>query len=672
MSLIFALLGWIMGGNIAFWGDVPVLACLVLSSFLLGFLAYKNKAGRIYFAALGISLGLFLLYRYSPRLPDEIDGLTCIVIKASENYVIVLTKGGKYYVNAYGHGYERFDVLRISGSCKELIKANYESQFDFQDYLEHQGIKGEIIAKSSNLLWQCPLRIRQFSASALSRFSSSTREVLMPLLFNRRSSSSFYQFGSEIGASYVLSASGLFYMGILRAAKKVARPFLQEKGIGWLVIAIGTLLLPLYGGKAGVIRAYSLLWISQILLLKKIELEYLPKLSLSAFAVLLLRPFSFCDSGFLLGLGICLLLYYSRPLLERIGKKKRKYASLLLLRLVILPVSVSGGSYAVFGLFYTLLLTPFSWVAIVLGASSILFRIPSPMMDGYCSFYLGMVRLLSNRSIRIGLPFDGSYIYFIYYGALVICLFLTEIGFQRLRNIFVLGISSLYAASLIPFGYLFTAQVSFINVGQGDSILIRHRDKVVMIDTGGIQGIDMAGDTLLPFLHKQRIYHIDALIATHAHYDHMGAAKDLMKSFNVKRYVDSKDDFPLKIGGIELINYNVYESDDINETSLFIGTKILGYSFLFTGDAGQVTERKIIKDNPSLDCDILKVGHHGSETSSCIEFLKAVTPEVAVISVGRSNSHGHPKDAVLGRLRAVGAKIRRTDLEGTITYRGLA
>ena len=152
----------------------------------------------------------------------------------------------------------------------------------------------------------------------------------------------------------------------------------------------------------------------------------------------------------------------------------------------------------------------------------------------------------------------------------------------------------------------------------------------------------------------------------------MGAAKDLMKSFNVKRYVDSKDDFPLKIGGIELINYNVYESDDINETSLFIGTKILGYSFLFTGDAGQVTERKIIKDNPSLDCDILKVGHHGSETSSCIEFLKAVTPEVAVISVGRVNSHGHPKDAVLGRLRAVGAKIRRTDLEGTITYRGLA
>ena len=150
------------------------------------------------------------------------------------------------------------------------------------------------------------------------------------------------------------------------------------------------------------------------------------------------------------------------------------------------------------------------------------------------------------------------------------------------------------------------------------------------------------------------------------------AAKDLMSSFPVKRYVDSKDDFPLTIGGISLNNYNVYDSQDVNETSLFIGTKILGYTFLFTGDAGEVTEKRIIKDNPDLDCDILKVGHHGSETSSCMEFLKAVTPEVAIISAGRANSHGHPKAATLNRLKAVGAKIRRTDLEGTITYRGFA
>ena len=672
MSLVFLLLGFILGGNIAFYGDVPVLICLILTSLFLGLVAYKNKKAKWYLLGLAVSLALFLAYRFMMRLPDGIDNLTGIVIKTSENYIIVLTRNGKYYVNAYGHSYEQFDILRFSGHCKELLKANYESQFDFQDYLEHQGIKGEITIKTVSTLWRCPLRIREFSNNALSRFASSSKEVLMPLVFNRRSSSSFYELGGEIGAGYVLSASGLFYMGILRVTKKAAKPFLLEKGIGWLAIVIGTLLLPLYGSKAGVLRAYSMLWINQILLLKKIELDYLPRLSLSAFVVLLLRPFSFCDSSFLLGLGICLVLYYCHPLIERIPKKKRKYLSLLLLRLVIFPVSISGGSYALTGLAYTLLLTPFSWIAIMLGIPSILFNIPSGIMDGYSSFYIGLVNLLHNRSIRISLPFDGLYIYFIYYGSLAFAVFLTEVGLQRLRNIFLLGLSSIYGLSLIPFGYLCTAQVSFINVGQGDSILIRHRDKVVIIDTGGIQGIDMAGDTLIPYLHKQRIYHIDALIITHPHFDHNGAAKDLMSSFPVKRYVDSKNDFPLAIGGISLTNYNVYDSQDVNETSLFIGAKILGYTFLFTGDAGEVTEKRVIKDNPDLDCDILKVGHHGSETSSCMEFLKAVTPEVAIISVGRANSHGHPKAATLNRLKAVGAKIRRTDLEGTITYRGFA
>ena len=86
------------------------------------------------------------------------------------------------------------------------------------------------------------------------------------------------------------------------------------------------------------------------------------------------------------------------------------------------------------------------------------------------------------------------------------------------------------------------------------------------------------------------------------------------------------------------------------------------------GDAPSEIEKEIIKKYKKLDCDILKVGHHGSDTSSSLEFLKAVTPEEAIISCGVNNSYGHPSEEVVNRLNDLDIKIRRTDLEGTIEY----
>lgn len=86
------------------------------------------------------------------------------------------------------------------------------------------------------------------------------------------------------------------------------------------------------------------------------------------------------------------------------------------------------------------------------------------------------------------------------------------------------------------------------------------------------------------------------------------------------------------------------------------------------GDASIEIEKKIMRNNPSLDCDILKVGHHGSETSSSLEFLKQITPSEAIISVGKNNYYGHPSGKVIKNLKAVNAVIRRTDQEGTIVY----
>jgi len=102
----------------------------------------------------------------------------------------------------------------------------------------------------------------------------------------------------------------------------------------------------------------------------------------------------------------------------------------------------------------------------------------------------------------------------------------------------------------------------------------------------------------------------------------------------------------------------------------------MGKTFLFTGDADKDVEKKIIKDNPNLKANVLKIGHHGSKSSSCKEFLEQISPEVCVIStevcvisVGKNNKYGHPDKEVIERLNELGLKCRRTDIEGTITYR---
>jgi competence protein ComEC len=96
--------------------------------------------------------------------------------------------------------------------------------------------------------------------------------------------------------------------------------------------------------------------------------------------------------------------------------------------------------------------------------------------------------------------------------------------------------------------------------------------------------------------------------------------------------------------------------------------ELMNKKWLFMGDAPTWVEKKVVEEHPELDCDILKAGHHGSDTSSSLLFLQAVTPEVAILSCGLNNSYGHPHISVLNRLKNLGIKIRRTDEEGTISY----
>lgn len=232
--------------------------------------------------------------------------------------------------------------------------------------------------------------------------------------------------------------------------------------------------------------------------------------------------------------------------------------------------------------------------------------------------------------------------------------------------------------------------VKFLDVGQADSILVQSNGVNMLIDAG----TNKAGATVVKDLQDLGVKKIDYLIGTHPHEDHIGGMDDVIKNFdigtifmpkiqtNTKTFEDVLDAIAsknLKVTSPEVgYTYNVgdakceimsigsgenEEKSNLNLSSIVIRMTYGTQSFLFMGDAE--TENESSRTWPQTT--VLKVGHHGSNTSSSQKFLNEVKPEIAVISVGTGNMYGHPKQTTLNKLTKIGAKIYRTDENGTVT-----
>ncbi|MEG6586823.1 ComEC/Rec2 family competence protein [Dendrosporobacter sp. 1207_IL3150] len=237
--------------------------------------------------------------------------------------------------------------------------------------------------------------------------------------------------------------------------------------------------------------------------------------------------------------------------------------------------------------------------------------------------------------------------------------------------------------------------IKVIDIGQGDAALLRTAEQTILIDTGDIS----ERDKLVSFLKKQDIKVIDKVIITHPHADHLGGMDAVLDNFDVKQVYDSgittttkvyrqyltdikKKNIPFKVvtGGENIdfgggVTFNVLapekpfiEESELNNNSI-VGKVAFGkVSMLFTGDIEKEAEAKLIKNySPKLKATILKSPHHGSETSSSMAFLRAVSPEVITISLGANNDYHHPHAKVLKRYKELKSQILQTDLAGTIT-----
>lgn len=235
-------------------------------------------------------------------------------------------------------------------------------------------------------------------------------------------------------------------------------------------------------------------------------------------------------------------------------------------------------------------------------------------------------------------------------------------------------------------------KVHFVDVGQADCILIQTPDgKNILIDAGNNED----GVKVLSYLRSNNVQKVDVLVGTHPHEDHIGSMDLVIKNFdigkiymprvssNTKTFRDvlsAIKEKGLKVsaasGGVsldagsrvkaEMLAPNSSTYEDINNYSAVIKLSYGDTAFLFAGDAEKISEQEMLSAKYNLKADVLKVGHHGSSSSTSSAFLKAVSPKYAVISVGKDNDYGHPSQHTLDKLADAGIQVLRTDQSGTI------
>lgn len=342
------------------------------------------------------------------------------------------------------------------------------------------------------------------------------------------------------------------------------------------------------------------------------------------------------------------------------------------------------------------------------GVLSYFFPILGKLIFVLDSLFLGFV--YEGASLLAKIPYSTVYLpAFSFIGAILYLIFLLIFFHQQLREkiaVFLFPYRKLLASIFLLFILvnLFSTilrpkemSVHFIDVGQGDALLVITPNKhAFMIDTGGARDFPLGLRVDIPYLFHYGVEKLDAIFLTHAHDDHSAGAGGILPKIAVQKIIAANEGkeiyasvMKMPHSDIYLKNFSVaqegevYNIDDVhvevvhapknehltgNEYSNVYRISYGKASFLITGDLVTAEEKNILNKYKHLQTTVLKVAHHGSLSSSSMEFLQQVKPHFAVISVGEDNSFGHPHKEVLERLQSLGTVIYRTDQDGAVVF----
>ncbi|BDH62359.1 DNA internalization-related competence protein ComEC/Rec2 [Lysinibacillus sp. PLM2] len=522
----------------------------------------------------------------------------------------------------------------------------------------------------------------------------------------------------KLGITHLFAISGLhiaivsfiLFEGLLRLGVK------RELAIVFLIV-----LLPVYailaGGAPSVWRAVSV--VELILITRfKWRLPIDDALAISFIAFVLLEPWSIYQIGFQLSYLASFSLIYSSHLLSRVKSwLMQSFLITFVCQLFVYPLlifhfyEISLSSFfvnIVFVPLFSFIILPINIILLVISFlpgnfSEFLFTIYSPLRESLSNLIMWLQSLPYQMWIT-GRP--SLFFIVIMYLSVFISFYLMDKKERLWKLIIILLIPVLLIQTVGSFSR--EMKISFVNVGQGDCILIElpYKEEVYLIDTGGVLRFEQEewkkSDTpyeigrqiVVPYLKGKGISHINKLILTHADSDHVEGAEELLKEFTVgeihvspnsykaealgemlteakKRRIPIKEQMAgtkWQVGGITF--HYLWPSDieyEGNDDSLVLYVKNGSFRALFVGDLELEGETGVLQKYPQIqNIQLLKVGHHGSKTSSSQSFLSRLKPSLSIISAGKDNRYGHPHIEVMERFQSLGLKTLNTAVEGTI------
>ena len=596
---------------------------------------------------------------------------------------------GKYYVDnnekvkEFKDNYSFGDKIYIEGEISVPNNNTIPNNFNYKDYLYHKYIyyiikidKIKIISKNDNIF----LNIKNSIYKRIDKIKYN--DYLYAFILGKS-----YYIDSEVlnnykinGITHLFALSGLhvsmFSSIILFILKKIK---LSEK-LSYFITSLFLIFFAFIASfTPSIVRSVLFFILSSInnvyyLYIKPKYLLYI------VFSILIfINPFYIYDTGFILSFCISFFIL----LFNEKNKINNNLLSILVISILStlssLPIIINM-SYEIniLGFINNLFFIPYVTYIVFPLSIIVVFISKLSFILNFLIIIMEYISKVSSNILNVKLIFPKMSLFLIIIYYVLLILIVKKIN---LKKIFIIYLSFLYfRCNFDKNNYVY-----FIDVGQGDSALIvTKNNKSILIDTGGKVGSNysLMKSNVIPFFKSIGIRKLDYLFITHGDYDHAGYGIDLVNNFNVKNRFTNKGKYNslekklniksfnnsyIKIDNVEIYSLNSKLYNNENSDSLVLLVIIDNYKLLFMGDASINTEKDIMNNYDIGDVFILKVGHHGSKTSSSEEFINSVNPKYSIISVGKNNKFGHPNKEVLDNLS--NSKIYRTDIDGSIMFK---
>lgn len=594
----------------------------------------------------------FNLNYYNFSRYDNVFDQEVIVLEKYDTYSIVGDKNGKYFIYNDNYIFYENSVIYLKGEIIN-IKNTYNS---FYNYLNKKAVNYQVDYYKLYVLENDKKCNELIMDSLLSNKSEVSKSYLKLILFNIKDDNNleFYTTFSVYFLTYLIAVSGFHIRVLLSFFKKL----FHNNSIGYFVVCFYLYLLDF---SISSYRAFLCYLSKKFVKKNNFDVSNNDIISLVGSVFLIINPSIMFSNSFIFSF----LTTFVLEIFMLYSKKSfvlSFYVYLINIPLILLNYHKLNVSTLFFSSVLSLpisFLYVFSFLFLFLDKFYLLYEMVINLFIRSFGFFNRF-----NLVLVFGKP---SIVFIIVYYVFLLLFFVykeKKSNFKFLHLFFV--VLSLFYQYSIPL-INGNEQVYFLNVGQGDCtvFIIPNSKKAVLLDTGGNKYSDVAVSKIIPFLESKGVNEIEKVVITHDDYDHNGALSSLKDNFVVKEVIDVSNINSVSIGNKVFKNLNISDLRD-NDGSLVLYGGYAGYDLLLMGDASKKVESNIVDMIDNVD--IIKIGHHGSSSSSGEKFLSEINGKIAIISVGLNNSYGHPDKVVLDNLNKHGYIIFRTDKNNNIGF----